>query len=92
MKNVRNFAKLFSRRGSANTAKERLRLVLIHDRSTLPPGALEELRDELIEVISRHVDVDRSAVRLEMTGEGRTQRLLADIPLKRVDNRLPEEY
>ena len=89
---MRSFMGLLNRKGSANTAKERLRLVLIHDRSTLPPGTMEELRDELIEVISRHVEVDRSSVRLEIAQDGRSQRLLADIPLKRADNRLPEEY
>ncbi|HLF88902.1 MAG TPA: cell division topological specificity factor MinE [Anaerolineales bacterium] len=69
-------------RRSANAAKERLQLVLIHDRTDLSPGLLEDLRDELVAVISRHVDVDSSAVRLEMTSEGREQRLVADIPLK----------
>ncbi len=69
-------------RHSANAAKERLQLVLIHDRTDLSPGLLENLRDELIAVISRHVDVDPSAVRLEMASEGREQRLVADIPLK----------
>ena len=69
-------------RHSANAAKERLQLVLIHDRTDLSPGLLENLRDELIAVISRHVDVDPSAVRLEMASEGREQRLVADIPLR----------
>lgn len=69
-------------RRSANAAKERLQLVLIHDRTDLSPGLLENLRDELIAVISRHVDVDPSTVRLEMASEGREQRLVADIPLK----------
>jgi cell division topological specificity factor len=69
-------------RRSANAAKERLQLVLIHDRTDLSPGLLENLRDELIAVISRHVDVDPSAVRLEMASEGREQRLVADIPLR----------
>jgi len=88
---MRSFAGLLNRgKRSAETAKERLRLVLIHDRSTLPPGAMETLRDELIEVISRHVEVDRSAVRLEITQDGRSQRLLADIPLKHVNHRLPD--
>lgn len=74
---------LFGRkRKSASTAKERLQLVLIHDRTDLPPGAMEDLRDELIEVISRHIDVNRDEVRIEMTQEGREQRLLAEIPLK----------
>jgi cell division topological specificity factor len=88
---MRSFAGLLNRgKRSADTAKERLRLVLIHDRSSLPPGAMETLRDELIEVISRHVEVDRSAVRLEITQDGRAQRLLADIPLKHVSHRLPD--
>jgi cell division topological specificity factor len=89
---MRNLAGLLNRRGSANTAKERLRLVLTHDRATLPPGAMEALRDELIEVISRHVEVDRSAVRLEITQEGRSQSLFAEIPLKKVNNRLPDDF
>lgn len=69
-------------RHSANAAKERLQLVLIHDRTDLSPGLIESLRDELIAVISRHVDIDPTAVRLEMASEGREQRLVADIPLK----------
>ncbi|MEX2160592.1 MAG: cell division topological specificity factor MinE [Anaerolineales bacterium] len=89
---MRSLTNLLNRRGSASTAKERLRLLLIHDRSTLPPGAMEALRDELIEVISRHVDVDRAAVRIEIAQEGRSQRLLAEIPLKKVNNRLPDDF
>ena len=67
---------------SANEAKERLQLLLIHDRTHLPPGMMDNLREELIEVISRHMAVDRNAVRIEIAHEGRSQRLLADIPLK----------
>ncbi len=88
---MRNLSDLFGRKSSASTAKERLRLVLIHDRSTLAPGAMEALRDELVEVISRHVDVNPNEVRLELTQEGRSQRLLADIPLKRKPERQSED-
>jgi cell division topological specificity factor len=69
-------------RKSANQAKERLKLVLVHDRTDLTPGALEAMKDELIQVISRYVDIDPTAVKIEMEQEGREQRLLADIPLK----------
>ena len=68
-------------RKSASAAKERLKLVLIHDRTDLPPGVLENLKDELIQVISRYVAIDPDAVRIEMEQDGRQQRLLADIPL-----------
>jgi cell division topological specificity factor len=69
-------------RKSADTAKERLKLVLIHDRTDLAPGMLESLKDELIQVISRYVAIDPAAVRIEMEQDGRQQRLLADIPLQ----------
>lgn len=77
------FERIFGKnRKSANQAKERLQLVLIHDRINLTNSALEDLKDELIEVISRHIDIDPSAVNIEMNQEGRQQRLIADIPIK----------
>jgi len=75
--------RLFHREtNSAQQAKDRLALVLIHDRTDLPPGTLESLKNELIEVISRYVEIEPGAVRIEMSQEGREQRLLADIPLR----------
>ena len=67
---------------SAGSAKERLKLVLIHDRTDLAPGELESLKDELIDVISRYVDIDPSAVNIKFAKEGRSQRLIADIPIR----------
>jgi cell division topological specificity factor len=72
---------------SAVQAKERLKLVLIHDRSEIPPGVIDLLKDEIIEVISRRVDIDPDAVRIEVSQEGRQQRLIADIPLRPVRRR-----
>jgi cell division topological specificity factor len=74
-------------RKSAARAKERLKLVLIHDRTDLSPAALEELKDELINVISKYVDIDPAAVRIDITHDGREQRLMADIPLRSVGRR-----
>ncbi len=79
MKNV--FGRISGKPKSASTAKERLQLVLIHDSSDLPPGVMEDLRDEIIEVISRHIEIDRDSVQLTVAQDGRKQRLLADIPL-----------
>lgn len=69
-------------RKSANTAKERLHLVLVHDRTNLSTSKLNALKDEIIEVLSRHIDIDPEAVIIEMSQEGRQQRLIADIPIK----------
>jgi cell division topological specificity factor len=67
---------------SADEAKERLKLVLIHDRTDFTSTALEDMKDELLTVISQHVSIDPSKVKITMMHEGREQRLVADIPLK----------
>lgn len=76
------FERFFGRKNSANNAKERLQLVLIHDRTDLTPAELDSLKDDLIEVISRHVEIEPQAVRIGMEHDGRSQRLIADIPIK----------
>lgn len=72
---------------SAQTAKERMKLVLIHDRTDLSSNSLEALKDELIQVISRHIEIDPEAVHIQVAQEGRQQRLIADIPLKTIQRR-----
>lgn len=70
-----------TRSRSAKDAKERLQLVLIHDRAGLSPGRLDALKDDLIDVISKHVEIDKEMVDITLTNERDRQRLVADIPL-----------
>ena len=72
---------------SASTAKERLQLVLIHDRTDLSPSVMEDMRDEIIEVISRHINVDRDSVKIKVQQDGREQYLLAEIPILQTNRR-----
>ncbi|MEI7845469.1 MAG: cell division topological specificity factor MinE [Chloroflexota bacterium] len=72
---------------SAKNAKERLQLVLIHDRTDISPGALEALKDDLIAAISKYIDIEPGSVRIEVEQEGRSQRLIADIPLRLASRR-----
>lgn len=72
----------FTRKRSAASAKERLQLVLIHDRTDLTPVQLESLKDDLIKAISQYVEIDPGAVRIDLERDGRSQRLVADIPLR----------
>ena len=78
---------LFKRKKSANSAKERLQLVLIHDRTDLTPTQLEALKDDLIETISRYIEIDPAAVSINVAQDGRAQRLVADIPLRSAGRR-----
>ena len=66
---------------SADQAKDRLRLVLINDRTDLSSEALESLKDDLLDVLSRYIKIDPKTMRIDITHEGRQQRLIADIPI-----------
>lgn len=76
--------RLLGRRGKSSSgyvARERLRLVLAHDRSDISPALLETLKDEIVAVISRHVDIDAEGVQVTFSQDARETRLVADIPL-----------
>jgi cell division topological specificity factor len=72
----------FKRKSSASSAKERLQLVLVHDRTDLTPAQLESLKDDLLKAISQYIDIDPEAVQIGLERDGRLQRLVADIPLR----------
>lgn len=67
---------------SAVQAKERLHLVLVHDRTDLSPDDLKCLKDRLIQVISEYVDINPAETEVQIQVEGREQTLIANIPLK----------
>ncbi len=80
----------FGHKRSAQSAKERLQLVLINDRTNLTSEELTTLKDEILQVISKHVDIDTSAVQIAVEHDGRSQRLVADIPLRSMTRRRAE--
>ncbi len=67
--------------GSRDIAKERLRLVLIHDRTDISPVMLQALKADLIAVISEHLEVDQAGIEITVTEGKEYSRLLATIPI-----------
>jgi cell division topological specificity factor len=58
---------LFARRGSAPVARERLQILLAHERAERgQPELLAILRDEILAVITRHISIDRDNVQIKM--------------------------
>ncbi len=64
-------------------AKNRLKLVLMHDRTQLSPALLEQMRDEMVQVISKYVEIDNSALELNLESESNSIALVANIPVLR---------
>jgi len=67
---------------SKTIARERLRLVLAHDRSGVPPGLLNLMKKDMIEAISKHVHVDRNEAEVSLSHSKGHTRLVADIPIR----------
>ena len=88
------------RSSSSSIARERLKLVLIHDRAGTSPSSnvMEMLRKDIIGVISKYFDVEESDFDVEITNSADIQRgsaatqLSANIPIKRIKSLGPNRY
>lgn len=69
---------------SATTAKHRLQLVLAHDRSDLNPELLQRMRKEILEVVSKYVELDLDGGDVTLETEDRSTALVANLPIRRV--------
>ncbi|KZR68254.1 Cell division topological specificity factor [Prochlorococcus marinus str. MIT 1313] len=68
---------------SAKTARERLQLVLAHDRSDLSPELLDQMRREIFEVVAKYVEIDLEEGEVSLETEDRMTALVANLPIKR---------
>lgn len=95
--NIKNFLKKFSKNDkidtkSKDTAKERLHLVLMQDRANVSADFLELMKQEIIEVIKKYIDVDESAIDVKLTNKANTDgtvgapALYANIPIVTIKN------
>jgi cell division topological specificity factor len=80
--------RLFGRQTSGATAKERLRLVLMSDHLSLAPEMIESMKHDLIDVVSRYVEVDREKIDVHFENQENALAMLANIPITGV-NRNP---
>lgn len=69
-----------SSKGSSSVARERLQLILVHDRIDLPPAHLEAMKEEILAVIAKYVSVDSGKVDIALHQRERENMLVAEIP------------
>lgn len=82
--------RLFSRSTkSGEDARRRLRLVIANDRSGLSPEMMEAMRRDIVEVVSRYVEIDPGEMEFSLESDQRMTALIANLPVRRV--RRPKE-
>ncbi len=68
---------------SAAKARERLQLVLAHDRTDLSPDLLNQMREEILGVVAKYVEIDFEGGAVSLETEDRMTALVANLPIKR---------
>ncbi|MBP2649625.1 MAG: cell division topological specificity factor MinE [Firmicutes bacterium] len=70
--------------GSKQIAKERLRLVLVHDRVNVSPQFMEILKEDMIKVISNYMEINEREMEVNLTQTESSVALVASIPVNRM--------
>ena len=78
--------RLFNRSSpkSRDEVKQRLQKLLAHDRTTLSPQELESIREEILAVVSRYVELDQEGLELVLENDQRLTSLVANLPIRRI--------
>ena len=84
---------LFRKKSSGDVAKDRLKLLLVSDRANCSPDVMEMIKNDIIQVISKYMEIDAEGLDIQITqtesdgNNGAVPALFANIPIKDLHNR-----
>lgn len=86
-----DLSRIFGRKNnSKDAAKDRLKLVLVHDRANVSPEFLEKIKDEIMQVLAKYMDISEGGLDINLTtatgedGKSRVPAITANIPIKSI--------
>ena len=81
-------ADFFKKKNSGDVAKDRLKFVLVSDRANCSPEVMEKIKNDIINVISKYMEIDAEGLDIQITqtesenNNGTVPALYANIPIK----------
>lgn len=84
---------IFKRKNSSDVAKDRLKLLLVSDRANCTPELMEMIKNDIISVISKYMEIDAEGLDIQITqtesenNNGVVPALFANIPIKDLKNK-----
>ena len=73
---------MFKKEKSGKVAKKRLQMVLIQDRASVSPEVMEKLRDDIIQVISKYMVINKNDMEISLENVEDSVALVANIPVQ----------
>ena len=83
----------FKRKSSGDVAKDRLKLLLVSDRANCSPAVMEMIKNDIIQVISKYMEIDAEGLDIQITqtesegSNGTVPALFANIPIRDMKHR-----
>lgn len=87
----------FKKKNSSEVAKDRIKLLLISDRANCSPDIMENIKADIIKVISKYMEIDTEALDIQITqtesdgNNGNVPALCANIPILELRNGAPKK-
>lgn len=88
-----NIMEFFKRKNSGSVAKDRLKLLLVSDRANCSPEIMDMIKNDMIHVISKYMDIDRDGLDIQISQtkaeDGHLVPVLfANIPIREIKNKI----
>ncbi len=84
LKAIRRF---FGDKGSGDTARRRMQVVLMHDRLDMTPEMMDALKNDILQVLSRYMEIDQNTIRVDLEQGNDFAALVSNVHVKRVYRR-----
>ncbi|MBP8646570.1 MAG: cell division topological specificity factor MinE [Syntrophobacteraceae bacterium] len=84
---LRAIRRFFGEKASGQTARKRMQVVLMHDRLDLAPEVLDALKNDILTVLSRYMEIDRNTIRVDFEQGKEYTALVSNVQVKRVFRR-----
>ncbi|MCU0571950.1 MAG: cell division topological specificity factor MinE [Syntrophobacteraceae bacterium] len=74
----------FGEKPSGKLARQRMQVVLMHDRMDLTPDIMEALKNDILAVLSRYMEIDDQSIRVEVEQGKDFMALVSNVQVKRL--------
>jgi len=75
---------------SGAKVKQRLKFILAHDRAAIEPQVFDNMRHEIMRVVSKYVELDEGSLDIRLESDKRMTALIANLPIRMVREELPD--